>query len=173
MQADWRLMWLTAIRRAAISLSRVACGTRGEDPGEPDRCLALIDQGLAIARRDRKLICRPLPPSSARRNPVSSAIHQSRARGGSLPDRPRHRKGAGRAQLGVCARRLSLAKLYQSTGRPVDAHAILAPALEGFAPTRRDARDRGGAGAVGGYRGRRACEARINTAMGWLSCYSE
>ena len=30
---------------------------------------------------------------------------------------------------------LSLAKLYQSTGRPADAHAILAPALEGFAPT--------------------------------------
>ena len=30
---------------------------------------------------------------------------------------------------------LSLAKLYQSTGRPVEAHAILAPALEGFAPT--------------------------------------
>jgi predicted ATPase len=30
---------------------------------------------------------------------------------------------------------LSLARLYQSTGRPADAHAILAPALEGFAPT--------------------------------------
>jgi tetratricopeptide (TPR) repeat protein len=30
---------------------------------------------------------------------------------------------------------LSLAKLYQSTGRPVEAHAVLAPALEGFAPT--------------------------------------
>jgi predicted ATPase len=30
---------------------------------------------------------------------------------------------------------LSLAKLYQSTGRAADAHAILAPALEGFAPT--------------------------------------
>ena len=29
----------------------------------------------------------------------------------------------------------SLAKLYQSTGRPADAHAALAPALEGFAPT--------------------------------------
>ena len=27
---------------------------------------------------------------------------------------------------------LSLAKLYQSTGRPADAHAVLAPALEGF-----------------------------------------
>ena len=30
---------------------------------------------------------------------------------------------------------LSLAKLYQSTGRPADADAVLAPALEGFAPT--------------------------------------
>ena len=30
---------------------------------------------------------------------------------------------------------LSLAKLYQSTTRPVDAHAVLAPALEGFSPT--------------------------------------
>jgi predicted ATPase len=29
---------------------------------------------------------------------------------------------------------LSLAKLYQSTGRPADAYAILAPALEGFSP---------------------------------------
>ena len=30
---------------------------------------------------------------------------------------------------------LALAKLYQSTGRPVEAHAVLAPALDGFAPT--------------------------------------
>jgi adenylate cyclase len=30
---------------------------------------------------------------------------------------------------------LALAKLYQSTARPVEAHAILAPALEGFTPT--------------------------------------
>ena len=29
----------------------------------------------------------------------------------------------------------SLAKLYQSTGRSADAHAVLAPALEGFSPT--------------------------------------
>jgi hypothetical protein len=29
----------------------------------------------------------------------------------------------------------SLAKLYQSTGRAVDARAVLAPALEGFSPT--------------------------------------
>jgi hypothetical protein len=30
---------------------------------------------------------------------------------------------------------VALAKLYQSNGRLVDAQAILAPALEGFAPT--------------------------------------
>ena len=30
---------------------------------------------------------------------------------------------------------LSLAKLYQLASRPADAHAVLAPALEGFAPT--------------------------------------
>ena len=30
---------------------------------------------------------------------------------------------------------LSLAKLYQSTDRPADAYAVLAPALEGFSPT--------------------------------------
>ncbi len=30
---------------------------------------------------------------------------------------------------------LSLAKLYQSTARPADAHAALAPALDGFSPT--------------------------------------
>jgi class 3 adenylate cyclase/predicted ATPase len=30
---------------------------------------------------------------------------------------------------------LSLAKLYQSSGRSADAHAVLAPALEGFSPT--------------------------------------
>jgi class 3 adenylate cyclase/tetratricopeptide (TPR) repeat protein len=30
---------------------------------------------------------------------------------------------------------LGLAKLYQSTGRPAEAHGVLAPALEGFAPT--------------------------------------
>jgi hypothetical protein len=31
---------------------------------------------------------------------------------------------------------LDLAKLYQSTGRPIEAHGVLAPALEGFSPTR-------------------------------------
>ena len=53
---------------------------------------------------------------------------------------------------------LSLAKLYQSTGRPADAHAVLAPALEGFSPTPEMPGDRRGAGAAGGARGDRRGE---------------
>ena len=30
---------------------------------------------------------------------------------------------------------LALAKLYQATGRPADAHAVLAPPLDGFSPS--------------------------------------
>ncbi len=43
---------------------------------------------------------------------------------------------------------LSLANLYQSTGRAADAHAVLAPALEGFAPTPEFPGNRGSAGAA-------------------------
>jgi tetratricopeptide (TPR) repeat protein len=40
----------------------------------------------------------------------------------------------GARSWGLCAA-LALAKLYQSTGRSAEAHAVLAPALQGFAPT--------------------------------------
>jgi class 3 adenylate cyclase/tetratricopeptide (TPR) repeat protein len=43
-------------------------------------------------------------------------------------------KEQGARTLGLMAA-LSLARLYQSRGRPVEAHAVLAPALEGFSPT--------------------------------------
>ena len=43
-------------------------------------------------------------------------------------------KGQGARSWGLRAA-LSLAKLYQSTDRPSEAHAVLAPALEGFSPT--------------------------------------
>jgi predicted ATPase len=43
-------------------------------------------------------------------------------------------KGQGARSLGLQAA-LSLAKLYYSIDRPSEAHAVLAPALEGFSPT--------------------------------------
>jgi hypothetical protein len=35
----------------------------------------------------------------------------------------------------LCAQRCHWQKLYQSTGRPAEAHAILPPAVKGFSPT--------------------------------------
>ena len=53
-----------------------------------------------------------------------------------MPTRPPSPSRRNRAHEVTTSRAaLSLAKLYQSTGRPADAHAVLAPALEGFAPT--------------------------------------
>ncbi|HTT82718.1 MAG TPA: hypothetical protein VMF67_04500, partial [Rhizomicrobium sp.] len=43
-------------------------------------------------------------------------------------------KQQGARSLGLRAA-LSLANLYQSTGRATDAHAVLSPALEGFPPS--------------------------------------
>ena len=100
----------------------------------PDDALRRIDQGLAISketgeritdsylyclRGDILLKCDFADPASAEeayRTAIAVAKEQ------------------GARSFGLQAA-LKLAKLYQSTGRPVDAHATLAPALEGFAPT--------------------------------------
>ena len=99
-----------------------------------DQALTLIGEGLAIAeeigghlfdpylhrlRGDIRLRRDPtnLAPAEEALQTAVAIAHQQGARSHGL-----------RAAL-------SLAKLYQSTGRRVDAQAVLAPALEGFAPT--------------------------------------
>jgi predicted ATPase len=100
----------------------------------PDAALTLIDQGLAIARETgehftdpclhrlrgeillRRDPANPVPAEGAFQTAVAIAKEQ----------------GARSYQLLAS---LSLAKLYQSTDRLVDAHSVLAPALEGFSPT--------------------------------------
>ncbi|MBV8441813.1 MAG: hypothetical protein JO312_14845 [Hyphomicrobiales bacterium] len=99
-----------------------------------DSALTVIDQGLTIAEetgghfmdpylhrlRGDILIKRdpadPAPAENAYRTAIAIAKQQ----------------GARSYELLAA---LALAKLYQSTGRAVEAHAVLAPALEGFAPT--------------------------------------
>ena len=61
------------------------------------------------------------------------------------PDDPEPAEDAYRAAITIATKQgartygllasLSLAKLYQSAARPEEAHAVLAPALEGFSPT--------------------------------------
>jgi adenylate cyclase len=102
--------------------------------GDPERALAALDQALATCERTghRAFEC-----------------EIRRARGELLLDRDPSASVAAEESLQaaiVLARRqkargyellasLSLAKLYQSTGRPAEAHVALAPALEGFSPT--------------------------------------
>jgi predicted ATPase len=102
--------------------------------GDHDRAFALIDEGLAMAHeggqqvwdaflhrlRGEILLKRdpadPAPAEAAYRTAIAIAKQQ----------------GARSYELLAS---LSLAKLYQSTDRLVDAYTVLAPALEGFTPT--------------------------------------
>ena len=100
----------------------------------PERSLPSIDRGLAIAdetgehftdpylhRLRGELLLKRNPSEPA---PVEEAFKAAIAAA----------KVQGARSYELLAS-LSLAKLYQSTGRPADAHAVLAPALEGFSPT--------------------------------------
>ena len=102
--------------------------------GDPDRALAILDEALATGDRTGG-------------RTFEAELH--RVRGKILLERvPANRAPAEDAFLTAIEiakqqgtrsfelrAALSLAKLYQSTARPADAHAVLAPALEGFAPT--------------------------------------
>ena len=99
-----------------------------------DEALTSIDRALELAR-EGDIRCN------------DSLLH--RIRGDILgkvhPDDPAPAEQAYLAAIAVAQRQdarsfgllaaLKLAKVYQSTARPVDAHDILAPALEGFSPT--------------------------------------
>ena len=103
----------------------------GQDAEGP---LARIDEALALAQQTEQRW-------------TDAFLH--RIRGDILlkadPANPARAEDAYHAALAVAREQgarsfglqagLSLAKLCQSTGRPADAHAALAPALEGFSPT--------------------------------------
>ena len=102
--------------------------------GDLEQALAAISEGLASAqdggqhyvdaflhrlRGDillKRDLADPSPAEEAYRTAIAIAKQQ------------------GARSYGLLAS-LALAKLYPSTSRPVEAHAILAPALEGFSPT--------------------------------------
>ena len=99
--------------------------------GDAERALALIDEGLAMADEGGQQVCDAflhrlrgdiLHKRDLTKTAPAEEAYQSIAK----------RQGARSYELLAS---LSLAKLYQSTARPVDAHAVLAPAVEGFSPT--------------------------------------
>jgi hypothetical protein len=76
----------------------------------------------------------PLPLSSARRHPAQARSRQSPSAEDAYRTAIATAKEQGARSYELLAS-LSLAKLYQSSARPAEAHAFLAPALEGFSPT--------------------------------------
>jgi predicted ATPase len=136
---------LDSMRRGADSLRaqniltfdgllKIALAEAEARAGDAGRAVAILDEALATADRMGFLA-------------FKAELH--RARGDILlqrdPANPAPGEEALRAAIAVAREQgtrsfelraaLSLAKLCQSTARPADAHAILAPALEGFAPT--------------------------------------
>ena len=111
--------------------------------GDGERALATIDQGLATAREtgehisDAKLL-RLRGDILSKHDPANPARAEE-----AFKTAIAIAKQQGARSYGLLAS-LALAKVYQSSGRLAEAHAVLAPALDGFAPTPGDARDRGG-----------------------------
>jgi tetratricopeptide (TPR) repeat protein len=102
--------------------------------GDIDRAFALVDQALsAQVKRGAPVF---LPEAHRVRGEILSLRN---------PSDPAPAEEALRTAIAIARKQgsrafglraaLSLAKLYHSTGRPLEAHEALAPALEGFSPT--------------------------------------
>ncbi len=101
---------------------------------DAEGALARIDEALALARQTGEHW------TDAFLHRIRGDILQKAA-----PDNPARAEEAYLAAIAVAREQgarsfglqaaLKLAKLHQSTGRPVEAHDALAPALEGFSPT--------------------------------------
>ena len=115
-------------------LLKIALAEAEARAGDVDRAVATLDEALVTSER-------------IGHRSFDAELH--RVRGEMLlkrdPANPAPAEEAFQAAIAVAQRQgsrsfclraaQSLAKLYQSTGRPADAYALLAPALEGFTPT--------------------------------------
>ena len=115
-------------------LLKIALAEAETRAGDPGRAIAILDEALATSDR-------------LGYRAFEAELH--RVRGETLfkrePASPAPAEEAFLTAIAVAKQQgtrsfelraaLSLAKLYQSTGHPAEAHAVVAPALEGFAPT--------------------------------------
>jgi predicted ATPase len=116
------------------ALLKIALAEAEANAGDVDRGLAILDEALATSERTGH-------------RTFEAELH--RARGDILlkrdPADPAPAEDAYRTSIAIAKQQgarsyellasLSLAKLCQSTDRLAQAHAVLAPALDGFAPT--------------------------------------
>jgi predicted ATPase len=102
--------------------------------GDAGRALAILDEALVTSERTGQRafdaeLHRVRGEMLLKRDPADALPAE-----GALQSAIAVAKRQGARSFGLRAA-LSLAKLYQSTARPTEAHALLAPTLEGFAPT--------------------------------------
>jgi predicted ATPase len=115
-------------------LIRIALAEAEARAGDVDRALAVLDEALATSERighrafDAELN-RVRGEILLKRNPANPATAEEAFQ---IAIAVAKQQATRSFELRAA---LALAKLYQSTDRPVDAHTILAPALEGFSPT--------------------------------------
>jgi class 3 adenylate cyclase/predicted ATPase len=124
---EQNLLWFDGLLKITLSEAEARAG-------DSERAVAILDEALAASDRTgyrafeaelhrargemllRRNSADPAPAEEAFLTAIAVAKHQAT------------RSFELRAAL-------PLAKLYQSTARPADAHAVLGPALEGFSPT--------------------------------------
>jgi predicted ATPase len=115
-------------------LIKIAFAEAEARAGDVDRAVAILDEALATSERighrafDAELH-RVRGEMLLKRDPASPAPAEEAFRTAVAIAR---QQAARSFELRAA---LALANLYQSTVRPADAHAVLAPALEGFART--------------------------------------
>ncbi len=115
-------------------LLKIALAEAEQRAGDPERAIVILDEALATCdrlgyRAYEAELHRVRGEILLKRNPANPAS----AEDAFLTAIAVAKQQAARSFELRAA--LSLAKLYQSTGRPAEAHAVLAPALEGFSPT--------------------------------------
>ena len=131
-------------------LLKIALAEAEARAGDADRAIAILDEALATCdrlgyRAFEAELHRARGEILLKRNPANPApAEEAFLTAIAVANQQGTRSFELRAAL-------SLAKLYQSTNRPADAHAVLAPALEGFPahsllPSGRRAGDEGLAG---------------------------
>jgi predicted ATPase len=115
-------------------LSKIALAEAEAAAGDLDRALAVLDEGLAtVERMDFRAFEAELHRARGeillKRDPANAApAEEALLTAISVAQQQETRSFGLRAAL-------TLAKLYLSTGRPGEAHAVLAPALENFLST--------------------------------------
>jgi predicted ATPase len=113
---------------------KIALAEAEERAGDPDCAVAILDEALSTCDRTgyrafEAELHRARGELLLKRDPANSApAEEAFLTAAAVAKRQRTRSFELRAAL-------ALAKLYQSTGRPTDSHAVLAPALDGVAPT--------------------------------------